>query len=720
MRTRQFCGICAVRRRCRRLLLHSPRRACSLLPARVAAFPLNPCSEAKQLRRDVQRLQEAEGVAVSTALTAQARLEQLQQNESRLEQAVDAHSASRKEKDAQITALQEQVEQLRCARGLAAIDGWDAEVPPPLQRRHAQERVLACCHAAARPTGAACVAQPVLAWPRPAGLHPHLHPYPHPRLLPTPFPAAGGRRRRRSARWRRLSWTQSARWAAWVATTRPRRWGMGCAEELVPAPAPGPVPGWHSARVVERAAPRQSEGSLKHACSPRPPALPQEAERLRHLAEEDRAVALAERDDALAAKAAAERQRQEVRQGLQGFGVVVWRGGALLRAWIPPINCRRFFAATLAMHAPWRPPLTPSLLTLPHASPPPPAQALEERDRFLALKGQVEQAASENEAVRAAAAQAEERRAEADAAAAAAQAAKADAENAAAAAAEAQRRAEEEEAAACAAAEAAAGQRAAAEERAEALQQETEQLQSEVEQLQGEKAQLQQALEESQAEAQQAQQELEAQLAEARSHGEALAGQLAAAEAAKAAAEAAQQAAEGRVGEMEREVAAAASDAQAAAADAQAQLEVVTADRDQLQAELRNLHQELKAAGEAADQQAQELEAAAEVGCGLRGGGQGGGLGREGARCARCWLCAVQPFLPAAGPQRPAGKAAAWQGLSPGLPPPPPLPPPLPSCCRSSGGCRLSWMPLRSARWRRSGGWMPPMRRVWPACCERA
>lgn len=39
----------------------------------------------------------------------------------------------------------------------------------------------------------------------------------------------------------------------------------------------------------------------------------QEAEKLRHLAEEDRAAALAERDEALAAKEAAELERQEVR-----------------------------------------------------------------------------------------------------------------------------------------------------------------------------------------------------------------------------------------------------------------------------------------------------------------------------------------------------------------------------------------------------------------------
>lgn len=40
----------------------------------------------------------------------------------------------------------------------------------------------------------------------------------------------------------------------------------------------------------------------------------QEADKLRHLAEEDRAAALAERDEAVAAKEAAERERQEVRR----------------------------------------------------------------------------------------------------------------------------------------------------------------------------------------------------------------------------------------------------------------------------------------------------------------------------------------------------------------------------------------------------------------------
>lgn len=66
-----------------------------------------------QLRRAVRVLQEAEGRSESRCRAALARLHEIEETEVKLEAAVDAQSASKKEKDVQIAALQEQLSKLR-------------------------------------------------------------------------------------------------------------------------------------------------------------------------------------------------------------------------------------------------------------------------------------------------------------------------------------------------------------------------------------------------------------------------------------------------------------------------------------------------------------------------------------------------------------------------------------------------------------------------------
>jgi hypothetical protein len=86
------------------------------MPSR--SLPLPPCppsrSENKKLRRAVTLLQEAEGRAEYRCRQALARLQEIEAAELELEAQVEAQSASKKAKDEEIAALQQQLGGLRC------------------------------------------------------------------------------------------------------------------------------------------------------------------------------------------------------------------------------------------------------------------------------------------------------------------------------------------------------------------------------------------------------------------------------------------------------------------------------------------------------------------------------------------------------------------------------------------------------------------------------
>ena len=97
----------------------------------VAAVPC--CSEARRLRKQLQAVQEAEGRAEYQRRQDTARLAEIEGGHAALEAQVAAYSASRRQREEELQALQGRVQELRCV--CVWEGGWEV-LPACLTAHH--------------------------------------------------------------------------------------------------------------------------------------------------------------------------------------------------------------------------------------------------------------------------------------------------------------------------------------------------------------------------------------------------------------------------------------------------------------------------------------------------------------------------------------------------------------------------------------------------------